>query len=378
MLVQARDARAAVLGTRARHPDYADVLSNLAVFGSDLGSHAEAEAQCRQALEIWARLTARTTRATPASEQPGGARRRPGPARRGVGPAGAGQGHRRPAHRPGLRDQPEGQRVAYLAQVRGHWGCPCRCPAGLRRFPRDPPTSLACRRSARPRPWPPSAMPRSAASTPPGTPLAGTARPGRRSPRKPWPGPGRKVPGPPLTLDEWQARKERLEAELARQIPEMNLERSSAPPTAGPWPWACPRASPWSSSSASTSSTSRPCRPGASSNGSRPATWPSSCPPASPDDVRMIDLGEAGPIDRMIADFRAGITGEAGDRPDRDVTAPASGGPGRPAAGGRPAGGRLRPAGAGPRRPRAAAAGPRRRPDPAALRGAARRPTAAA
>jgi CHAT domain-containing protein len=33
-----------------------------------------------------------------------------------------------------------------------------------------------------------------------------------------------------------------------------------------------------------------------------------------PDDVRMIDLGEAEPIDRMIADFRAGVIDTDGDR----------------------------------------------------------------
>ncbi|MEJ7636771.1 MAG: CHAT domain-containing protein [Singulisphaera sp.] len=33
-----------------------------------------------------------------------------------------------------------------------------------------------------------------------------------------------------------------------------------------------------------------------------------------PDDVRMVDLGEAEPIDRLIADYRAAITGEAASR----------------------------------------------------------------
>jgi CHAT domain-containing protein len=39
-----------------------------------------------------------------------------------------------------------------------------------------------------------------------------------------------------------------------------------------------------------------------------------------PDDVRMIDLGEAEPIDRLIADFRAGVTGADAERARRDIT----------------------------------------------------------
>jgi CHAT domain-containing protein/tetratricopeptide (TPR) repeat protein len=42
-------------------------------------------------------------------------------------------------------------------------------------------------------------------------------------------------------------------------------------------------------------------------------------PVGGPDDARMIDLGEAEPIDRLIADFRAGIVSEAATKDDRDV-----------------------------------------------------------
>ena len=41
--------------------------------------------------------------------------------------------------------------------------------------------------------------------------------------------------------------------------------------------------------------------------------------PGQPDDVQMIDLGEAEPIDRLIADFRGGITGEAETRAGRNM-----------------------------------------------------------
>jgi CHAT domain-containing protein/tetratricopeptide (TPR) repeat protein len=49
-----------------------------------------------------------------------------------------------------------------------------------------------------------------------------------------------------------------------------------------------------------------------------------------PDAVQMIDLGEACPIDRMIADFRASVTVDPQDRPGRDIHRHP---PGSPAAG---------------------------------------------
>jgi CHAT domain-containing protein/tetratricopeptide (TPR) repeat protein len=42
-------------------------------------------------------------------------------------------------------------------------------------------------------------------------------------------------------------------------------------------------------------------------------------PAGQPEQVQMIDLGEAGPIDQLIADFRASVTVGPQDRPDRDV-----------------------------------------------------------
>jgi CHAT domain-containing protein len=44
-------------------------------------------------------------------------------------------------------------------------------------------------------------------------------------------------------------------------------------------------------------------------------------PAGEPDNVQMIDLGEAEPIDRLIADFRAGITGDAEQRRGMKVVA---------------------------------------------------------
>jgi CHAT domain-containing protein/tetratricopeptide (TPR) repeat protein len=42
-------------------------------------------------------------------------------------------------------------------------------------------------------------------------------------------------------------------------------------------------------------------------------------PGCQPDQVQMIDLGKAGPIDRMIADFRDSVAVDPRDRPDRDI-----------------------------------------------------------
>jgi CHAT domain-containing protein/tetratricopeptide (TPR) repeat protein len=120
-------------------------------------------------------------------------------------------------------------------------------------------------------------------------------------------------------LAEWNAQKERLEAELARQIPEMNLEQKlraadrravalnlpegvalvefarfpvfdfQAVPTRGEPQW-------------------------------NPARYVAFVlPGGAPDEVHMIDLGGAEPIDRLIADFRAGVIAEAGTGNGRDM-----------------------------------------------------------
>ncbi len=121
------------------------------------------------------------------------------------------------------------------------------------------------------------------------------------------------------TLTEWYAQKELLEVKLARQIPEMNLERKlhaadrravalsvdegvalvefvrfpvvdfQAVPARGEKPW-------------------------------KPARYVAFVLPGGvPDEVQLIDLGEAKPIDRLIADFRAGIIDEAEMKDGRDI-----------------------------------------------------------
>jgi CHAT domain-containing protein len=120
--------------------------------------------------------------------------------------------------------------------------------------------------------------------------------------------------------------KERLEAELARQIPEMNLERKlraadrravalglpegivlvefvrlhvfdfrAVAEPRGETQWDPPQR--W-----------------------RPARYLSFIlPGGEPDQVQMIDLGEAEPIDRLITDFRVGIIGEGAEDMDRNM-----------------------------------------------------------
>jgi len=115
-------------------------------------------------------------------------------------------------------------------------------------------------------------------------------------------------------LDEWEAAREHLEAQLARQVPEMNLEQKlratdrravalglpagvalvefvrfdvfnfKALPARGEARW-------------------------------KPARYLAFVLPASePDAVQMIDLGPADEIDRLITDFRAGILREGAER----------------------------------------------------------------
>ena len=135
-------------------------------------------------------------------------------------------------------------------------------------------------------------------------------------------GPGPEgLPAHRQLLAQWKEQKERLEAELARHIPEMNLEQKlraadrravalglplgvaliefvrfnvfdfQAVPARGESSW-------------------------------QPARYLAFVLPAGePDHVQMVDLGEAEPIDRMIRDFRAGITREVENWDGRNLDA---------------------------------------------------------
>src|SRR5262249_21396590 len=113
-------------------------------------------------------------------------------------------------------------------------------------------------------------------------------------------------------LGEANTRKDRLEAELARRIPEMNIERrirvadrravaSQVTEDVALVEFVRFRAYEFK---AVRQRDERPWK-----------AWRYLAfllPGASPDAVQMIDLGEAGPIDDLIAAFRASITGTEG------------------------------------------------------------------
>ena len=112
-------------------------------------------------------------------------------------------------------------------------------------------------------------------------------------------------------LAAWHAEKDRLEAELARQIPEMNLERrlravdrqvvAFALP-AGATLVECVRFPVYNFHAI----------PAHGDPQWDPARYVAFVLPAGdPDHVQMIDLGEAEPIDQMIATYRAYLMGEA-------------------------------------------------------------------
>jgi CHAT domain-containing protein len=124
-------------------------------------------------------------------------------------------------------------------------------------------------------------------------------------------------PGPEGTqahrqlLDRWQGQKEQLEADLARQVPEMNLERQLRASDRRAVALALPP-------HVALIEFVRflPCDFKAVHSRSEQFWQPTRylafvLPAGEPDRVRMIDLGEAEPIDRLVADFRAGVTGEA-------------------------------------------------------------------
>ena len=120
-------------------------------------------------------------------------------------------------------------------------------------------------------------------------------------------------------LGEQNAQKERLEAELARQIPEMSLEQKlraadrravalNLPDgvTLVEYVWY--------------SSFDFQAVPARGEAQVKPARYVAFVlPPSAPDDVQVIHLGEAESIDRMIATFRAGIIAEAEAGGGRDI-----------------------------------------------------------
>ncbi len=125
-----------------------------------------------------------------------------------------------------------------------------------------------------------------------------------------------------LALAEWNSERERLEIELARQIPEMNLERklrtvdrrrvaSSLPKGSVLIELVRFHAIDFKAVTFRGESQVLPARYVAFVLSA-----------GTPDDVRMLDLGEARTIDRRIAAFRASLTGEEEGRDVKLVPAP--------------------------------------------------------
>jgi CHAT domain-containing protein/tetratricopeptide (TPR) repeat protein len=119
-------------------------------------------------------------------------------------------------------------------------------------------------------------------------------------------------------LDEWNAQKEKLEAELARQIPEMNLEQKLREVDRQAVALALPEGSVLIEFVRFNVFDFKAV-PARGESRWKPARYLAFVLPAGePDNLQMIDLGEAEPIDRMIATFRDAITGEAEGRDGRD------------------------------------------------------------
>jgi tetratricopeptide (TPR) repeat protein len=124
-------------------------------------------------------------------------------------------------------------------------------------------------------------------------------------------------------LAEWGVERESLETELARRIPEMNLEQRLRDVDREVVGQALPanvtlvefvRFNVFDFSAVSARYEPR----------WTPARYLAFVLPAGePGSVRMIDLGEAGPVDRLIAAFRASITGDAEGGSARDLGAAA-------------------------------------------------------
>jgi len=116
-------------------------------------------------------------------------------------------------------------------------------------------------------------------------------------------------------LAELEANREGMETELARQIPEMNLEQKLRAADRRAVALNLPEGVAlvefvrfWSFDFQAVPLQWKPARYVAFV-----------LPGGAPDDVQMIDLGEAEPIDRLIADFRAGIIAEAETKDGRDM-----------------------------------------------------------
>jgi CHAT domain-containing protein/tetratricopeptide (TPR) repeat protein len=120
-------------------------------------------------------------------------------------------------------------------------------------------------------------------------------------------------------LAEWNAQKERLEAELAGQIPELHLEQKLRAADSRAVALSLPEEVtlvefvrfPVVAFQAVLARGEQEWKP--------PRYVAFILPGGAPDEVQMIDLGEAEPIDRLVAAFRAGVVAEAAGGESRDM-----------------------------------------------------------
>ena len=158
-------------------------------------------------------------------------------------------------------------------------------------------------------------------------------------------------------LAEWESQKEGLEAELARQIPEMNLEQKLGAADRRAVALGLPEGVTLIEFVRFPVVDFKAVRARGEPRWKPDRYVAFALPSGRPDDVRMIDLGEAEPIDRLIADFRAGIIAEAAMKDGRRYGETAGGS--RPVPQGRRrlglTSGSVRPVGSGTRESRPAA-----------------------
>jgi CHAT domain-containing protein/tetratricopeptide (TPR) repeat protein len=122
-------------------------------------------------------------------------------------------------------------------------------------------------------------------------------------------------------LAEWDVQKERFEADLARQVPEINLEQKLRAAQRNAVALALPEGSTLVEFVRFRVFDFKAIPARGESHWRPPRYVAFVLPAGEPDNVHMIDLGEAEPIDQMIATFRAGITGEAETRGAQDGSA---------------------------------------------------------
>jgi CHAT domain-containing protein len=126
-------------------------------------------------------------------------------------------------------------------------------------------------------------------------------------------------------LLRWNFQKEQLEAELARQIPEMDLEQQLQTADRQAVAKALPRESALIEF-VSLDVFDFQAVPAQGMPRWEPARYLAFIMLAKePDDVRLVDLGEAEPIDQLIATFRNSITNEGVDRGVENTAATANG-----------------------------------------------------